>query len=94
MLPSATTARKFRNIRDGKRDGEVVGNIIFFHFSIQMHMNQTEMFMKPCVKKEDVVDPRHYVYLNTGLVGHWLPTPKTLFSAEQAEKHLSGPLLG
>ena len=66
MLPSATTARKFRNIRDEKRDGEVVGNIIFSILLIQMHMNQTEMFMKPCEKKEDVVEPKHYVYLNTG----------------------------
>ena len=31
-------------------------------------MNQTEMFMKPCVKKkkEGVVEPKHHVYLNTG----------------------------
>ena len=51
-----------------------------------MHMNQTEMFMKPCVNKEDVVDPRHYVFLNTGLVGHWLPTPKTLFLCRAGRK--------
>ena len=58
-----------------------------------MHMNQNEMFMKPCGKKEDVVEPKHYVYLNTGVDIGYLP-PKHCFSAEQAEKHLSGPLLG
>ena len=93
MLPSATTARKFRNIRDEKRDWEVVENIIFSIFSDSNAHEPKWNVHETLWKKEDVVEPKHYVYLNTGVDIGYLP-PKHCFSAEQAEKHLSGPLLG
>ena len=87
MLPSATTARKFRNIRDGKRDWEVLENIIFSIFSDSNAHEPKWNVHETLWKKEDVVEPKHYVYLNNGVDIGYLP--QNTVSLQSRQKSIS-----